>query len=102
MTRQKLSSQPLEQQHARVEMWEAARQQPDAFIITGANVTSYWTCEAIAMDMPGDIFAFKEHGIPSRSAEAAQAVAYQQGFGLVAGPLDETGRAQRADKRTRA
>ena len=73
------------------ERWEAARQQPNAFIITGANVTSYWTCEAIAMDMPGDIFAFKEHGIPSRSAKAAQAVAFQQGFGLVAGPLDETG-----------
>ena len=68
---------------------DVARQQHDTFIITGASVPSYWTFFAIAQDMLGDIFAIQEHGSPSRSAEAAQAVAYQQGIGLVAGPFGQ-------------
>ena len=33
----------------------------------------------------------QEHGIQERGVDAAQAVAHQHGFTLVAGPQDETG-----------
>ena len=71
--------------------WAAAASEQGMFCITGANITSFWSTLAVLKGLQGDILALQEHGIPERSLDAAQAVAHQHGFTLVAGPQDETG-----------
>ncbi|WP_353239700.1 hypothetical protein, partial [Limnohabitans sp.] len=71
--------------------WDSLAVKGSTFQVSCVNITSFWSSLATIGGMHSDIIAVQEHGILERSREAAQAVAFQQGFTLVAGPLDETG-----------